>query len=162
MSVPIPDASSQSGSNVRTFVLHLGPAMDTFAPLQRSEIMRRVRSSGTRPELIVRSMVRRMGVRYRSCPRNLPGKPDLVIAKERKAILVHGCFWHGHKCEAGKLPSSNRVYWKGKQTKNARRDLQNARVLRARGWKLMVIWECQLRGEKRLQTKLSRFLSTQS
>ena len=79
VSIPIQNANSQNGSNVRTFVLHLGPAMDTFAPLQRSEIMRRVRSSGTRPELIVRSMVRRMGVRYRSCPGNLPGKPDLVI-----------------------------------------------------------------------------------
>jgi DNA mismatch endonuclease (patch repair protein) len=134
--------------------------MDTFAPTQRSEIMRRVRSSGTGPEQIVRSIVRRMGVRYRTCSRSLPGKPDLVIVKERKAILVHGCFWHGHKCEAGKLPSSNRSYWKSKQAKNALRDLHNARVLRARGWKLMVIWECQLRGEKRLQTRLSRFLGT--
>ncbi len=69
--------------------------MDTFDPAQRSKIMRRVRSSGTKPELIVRSMVRRMGVRYRSCLGNLPGKPDLVIPEQRKVILVHGCFWHG-------------------------------------------------------------------
>jgi len=73
--------------------------MDTFDPDQRSEIMRRVRSSGTKPEMIVRGIVGRMGVKYRSCPRNLPGKPDLVTVGQRKAILVHGCFWHG-LCEA--------------------------------------------------------------
>jgi len=69
--------------------------MDTFDSNQRSEIMRRIRSSGTKPELIVRSMVRRMGIRYRSCLRNLPGKPDLVVLEQRKVILVQGCFWHG-------------------------------------------------------------------
>ncbi|MGH9864264.1 MAG: very short patch repair endonuclease, partial [Candidatus Acidiferrales bacterium] len=70
--------------------------MDTFAPNQRSEIMRRVRSSGTQPEIIVRGILRRMGIKYRSCARNLPGKPDLVIARQQRAIFVHGCFWHGH------------------------------------------------------------------
>jgi DNA mismatch endonuclease (patch repair protein) len=74
--------------------------MDTFGPKKRSEIMRRVRSSGTQPELIVRSIVRRLGLRYRSCARNLPGKPDVVTVEQRKAILVHGCFWHGHAREA--------------------------------------------------------------
>jgi DNA mismatch endonuclease (patch repair protein) len=69
--------------------------MDTFDSNQRSEIMRRVHSSGTLPEMIVRGIVRRMGVSYRSCPRHLPGKPDLVMAEQQKAILVHGCFWHG-------------------------------------------------------------------
>lgn len=69
--------------------------MDTFDPDKRSAIMRRVRSKGTRPEKIVRNIVRRLGIRYRACPRNLPGKPDLVVVGQRKAILVHGCFWHG-------------------------------------------------------------------
>jgi DNA mismatch endonuclease (patch repair protein) len=136
--------------------------MDTFEPTQRSEIMRRVRSSGTKPELIVRSMVRRMGIRYRSCLRNLPGKPDLVVPEQRKVILVHGCFWHGHDCEAGKLPKSNRSYWKSKQAKNELRDEQNARELRSRGWKRMVIWECEIRKNERLRARLSRFLSCQS
>ncbi len=120
--------------------------------------MRRVRSSGTRPEMIVRKIVRRMGIKYRSCPSNLPGKPDLVMVEQRKAILVHGCFWHGHDCEAGKLPKSNRAYWRSKQTKNALRDSRNARALRSKGWKLMVIWECEIRTGKRLQSRLSRFL----
>jgi DNA mismatch endonuclease, patch repair protein len=74
--------------------------MDVFDAHQRSAIMRRVRSSGTQPEMVVRGIVRRMGIRYRTCPRNLPGKPDLVIIGQRKAILVHGCFWHGGACEA--------------------------------------------------------------
>lgn len=136
--------------------------MDTFDPNQRSEIMRKVRSSGTKPELVVRSMVRRLGIRYRSCLRNLPGKPDLVVVEQRKVVLVHGCFWHGHDCEAGKLPKSNRSYWKSKQAKNEIRDEQNARELRSRGWKRMVIWECEIRKNERLQAKLSRFLRCQS
>lgn len=136
--------------------------MDTFDPNQRSEIMRKVRSSGTKPELVVRSMVRRLGIRYRSCLRNLPGKPDLVVFEQRKVILVHGCFWHGHDCEAGKLPKSNRSYWKSKQAKNEIRDEQNARELRSRGWKRMVIWECEIRKNERLPAKLSRFLRCQS
>ncbi|MHB8411188.1 MAG: hypothetical protein ACYDDI_04490 [Candidatus Acidiferrales bacterium] len=75
--------------------------MDTFAPNRRSAIMRRVRSSGTQPEIIVRSILRQMGVKYRRCARNLPGKPDLVILREQRAIFVHGCFWHGHVLQAG-------------------------------------------------------------
>jgi DNA mismatch endonuclease (patch repair protein) len=136
--------------------------MDTFSRNQRSEVMRTVRSTGTQPELIVRRIVRQLGVRYRSCARNLPGKPDLSIVGQRKVILVHGCFWHGHNCEAGKLPKSNRSYWKGKQAKNARRDSTNASALRSRGWKLMIIWECELRRGNRVQPKLSRFLGRQS
>ena len=130
--------------------------MDTFDPNQRSEIMRKVRSSGTKKFRArgVRSMVRRLGIRYRSCLRNLPGKPDLVVFEQRKVILVHGCFWHGHDCEAGKLPKSNRSYWKSKQAKNKNRDEQNARELRSRGWKRMVIWECEIRKNERLPAKL--------
>lgn len=136
--------------------------MDTFTPIKRSEIMRRVRSRDTQPEKIVRSIVKRMGVRYRSCFPNLPGKPDLVMSAQRKAILVHGCFWHGHGCEGGKLPKSNRSYWKNKQAKNALRDLRNGRALRSRGWKLMTIWECEIRRGQRLEARLSRFLKMHS
>jgi DNA mismatch endonuclease, patch repair protein len=136
--------------------------MDTFEPKKRSEIMRRVRSSGTQPEMIVRGIVRRMGQKYRSCVRNLPGKPDLVTVGQRKAILVHGCFWHAHNCDAGKLPKSNRLYWKRKQAKNVSRDAKNVRALRSKGWKPMVVWECEIRGEGRLQARLDRFLRPKS
>src|SRR6202521_4596496 len=110
--------------------------MDTFSRQQRSAVMRRVRSTGTRPEIIVRSIMRRLGIRYRSCLRNLPGKPDLVLTGQRKVILVHGCFWHGHNCEGGKSPKSNRSYWENKQAKNALRDSRNARALRSKGWRV--------------------------
>lgn len=132
--------------------------MDVFDPKERSEIMRRVRSKGTQPEVLVRGILRRMGVRYRSHPRSLPGKPDLVVVGQRKVIFVHGCFWHGHSCSAGKLPKSNRSYWKSKQAKNTARDAKNIRALRLRGWKPMIVWECEIRGMKRLRGKLARFL----
>jgi DNA mismatch endonuclease (patch repair protein) len=136
--------------------------MDIFGVAKRSEIMRRVRSRGTEPEKIVRSMMRKIGVRFRSCARNLPGKPDLVVVDQRKVILVHGCFWHGHDCESGKLPKSNRSYWKSKQTRNAIRDSKNASALRSRGWKPMVLWECKIHDSKYLQARLLRFLRGQT
>ena len=132
--------------------------MDTFSRRKRSEIMRRVHSSGTRPEIAVRNIVKQLGFRYRACPRSLPGKPDLAMERKRKAIFVHGCFWHAHSCKAAKLPKSNRAYWKRKQERNAFRDATVARTLRLRGWKLMVLWECEIRSGKRLESRISRFL----
>lgn len=132
--------------------------MDTFSREKRSEIMRRVHSSGTKPEMTVRRIVKAMKVRFRTCPANLPGKPDLVFYPKRKAILVHGCFWHRHGCEAAKLPKSNRAYWERKQCSNALRDRANARMLRSKGWKLMVLWECEIRSGKRLESRIFRFL----
>ncbi|MGH9573596.1 MAG: very short patch repair endonuclease [Candidatus Acidiferrales bacterium] len=132
--------------------------MDCFSSDQRSNIMRRVRSSGTRPERAVRSVMRQMGVRFRTCCGNLPGKPDVVIPSRKTVILVHGCFWHGHHCEAGRLPKANRSYWKSKQITNIRRDDRNAKALRARGWKIMTLWECQIIGSARFRMRLSRFL----
>jgi DNA mismatch endonuclease (patch repair protein) len=123
--------------------------------------MRRVQSQGTAPEIQVRAILRRLGVRYRICPKNLPGKPDLVIVGQRKAILVHGCFWHGHHCELGKLPRSNRPYWKSKQTKNTFRDRRNVRALRVRGFGVATVWECQIRANDRLVVRLARFLRSE-
>jgi len=131
--------------------------MDTFAAAKRSEIMRSVRSRGTAPELRVRAILRSMRISYRSCASNLPGKPDIVLPKLRKAIFVHGCFWHGHSCEAGGLPKTNRAYWKSKQARNAIRDSRNSRALRSKGWRTMVIWECEVRQRKGLESRLDRF-----
>ena len=135
--------------------------MDTFVPSKRSEIMRLVRSKGTGPEIIVRKILRKMGIKYRSCSPELPGKPDMVILRQQKAIFVHGCFWHGHRCDGGKLPKSNRSYWRSKQTRNALRDSRNTRALRSKGWKLMTVWECETSGRKRLEQRLSHFLRPQ-
>ena len=142
---------------------YIRPAlMDTFSRKERSEIMRRVRSKGTRPELTVRRLVKQMGIKYRCSPGNLPGKPDLVLDKQRKAIFVHGCFWHGHSCEAGRLPRANRSYWKNKQIKNYRRDLRNARALRRNGWSLLTLWECELRKKKVVDARVTRFVRAKS
>ncbi|MGH9407691.1 MAG: very short patch repair endonuclease [Terriglobia bacterium] len=115
--------------------------MDVFAPETRSEIMRRVRSKDTTPEIAVRRLVSAMGFRYRLHSKTLTGHPDLVFSRLRKAIFVHGCFWHGHSCRSADLPASNRAYWKGKRARNASRDRRARRGLRGAGWKLSVLRE---------------------
>src|SRR5215469_3313198 len=101
-------------------------------PKLRSRIMRAVKSTNTAPELLVRSMVHRMGYRFRLHRKNLPGKPDLVFPGMRKAIFVHGCFWHGHDCDRGaRVPKNNRAYWLGKVTTNRKRDRQTIKRLKA-------------------------------
>lgn len=102
--------------------------------------MSRVRSKDTRPELLVRRLVHSMGYRYGLHSQRLPGCPDLVLARHKKVIFVHGCFWHRHHCTAATLPSSNREYWEFKQNRNAARDRKNIRTLRAAGWKVLIIW----------------------
>ena len=88
-------------------------------------------------------------------------RPDLVLARRKKIIFVHGCFWHGHSCSAATLPKSNRDYWELKQNRNAARDRQNVRALRNSGWKVLIIWECEIKNAKRLQRRLKRFLAAQ-
>lgn len=135
--------------------------MDTFSPSQRSEIMRRVRSKDTKPELMVRRLVHRLGFRYRLHSERLPGRPDLVFPSRRKVIFVHGCFWHKHSCPAAILPKSNRRYWEAKQARNAKRDRRDKRSLRQAGWKVLVVWECERSNVERMQKRLSRFLDQQ-
>jgi DNA mismatch endonuclease (patch repair protein) len=107
--------------------------MDTVPASVRSEIMRRVHSEHTRPEMAVRRLVFSMGFRYRLHGKNLPGKPDLVFSARREAIFVHGCFWHGHRCEGGELPTSNNHCRGAKLGRNAVRGQRTARCLKARG-----------------------------
>lgn len=133
--------------------------MDVFAPRQRSEIMRRVTSKNTRPELLVRKLIHAAGYRYRLHAADVPGRPDVVIRSHKKAIFINGCFWHAHSCPAGVLPKANRAYWKSKQSRNAIRDLKTRRVLRKSGWHVLTIWECQLKNLKTLANRLERFLS---
>lgn len=133
--------------------------MDTFSPEQRSGIMRRVRSEGTKPEMVVRRLAHRLGFRYRLHVKELPGHPDLVFPCRGKIIFVHGCYWHGHGCPSSTLPRSHRKYWEAKQKRNAGRDKRNLPELRRAGWSVLVIWECQIGNRKRLTRKLIRFLS---
>jgi len=134
---------------------------DTITRKRRSEIMSNIRAKGMKPEMIVRRLVHSMGYRYRLHRKDLPGKPDLVFPGRRKVIFVHGCFWHQHDdpaCKIARVPQSNRDYWIPKLERNAARDAQHQAELRARGWDALVIWECELKDEEALRSKLIRFL----
>src|SRR5581483_5105422 len=114
--------------------------MDKIGARERSEIMRRVRSADTRPELLVRRLIHSMGYRFRLHRRDLPGVPDIVLPRLRAVAFVHGCFWHGHTCRAGRnRPASNVTYWEGKLTRNRLRDARSRRALRQLGWRVLTI-----------------------
>lgn len=131
--------------------------VDILAPEERSENMRRIRGKHTAPELSVRGLVRRMGLRFRLNYPGLPGKPDLVFLRKKKAIFVHGCFWHKHdarRCRIARMPKSRVRYWAAKLERNARKDKENLSALRRLGWKPLVVWECDI--ERNLETVSSR------
>ncbi len=132
---------------------------DIFTKEKRSWIMGQVRGWDTKPELFVRSIVHRMGFRFRLHRRELPGNPDLVLPKHKKAIFIHGCFWHGHKgCSRSNRPATNKAFWKKKLDRNIQRDNNNVRKLRRLGWKPLVIWECETKNPERIWEKIERFL----
>ncbi|MCY3989512.1 MAG: DNA mismatch endonuclease Vsr [Gammaproteobacteria bacterium] len=125
----------------------------------RSRVMRAVKSRDTKPEMLVRRTVHGMGYRYRLHRKDLPGKPDLVFPKRRKAIFVHGCFWHGHDCPRGaRMPKSNRSYWQKKIGRNKDRDAKSLSEMARQGWSVLTVWECQMRDERALHSRLRRFL----
>lgn len=124
--------------------------------------MAAIRSKNMKPEMRVRSLVHRMGYRFRLHRKDLPGKPDLVFGPRRKVIFVHGCYWHQHSdpaCLDGRPPKSNTAYWLPKLQRNVERDASNIEALEALGWSVMVIWECETKREdlaERLQAFLNR------
>lgn len=125
----------------------------------RSGIMTSVKSENTGPEIRIRKMLHALGYRYRLHRKDLPGSPDIVFPGKRKAIFVHGCFWHGHDCRWGKLPKSNIEYWRSKISDNKSRDERNEAALHALGWNNLVVWQCELRNSDELKTKLVRYLT---
>jgi DNA mismatch endonuclease (patch repair protein) len=125
--------------------------------------MRRIRSKDTAPEIAVRRLIHAMGYRFRLHGSTLPGKPDLVFSGLRKIVEVRGCFWHRHRgCIDAHIPESRVDYWKPKLRNNVRRDRKNVRTLRKLGWRVLIIWECEVRGSnlKRLDAKLKTFLGS--
>src|SRR5262245_4504876 len=137
--------------------------MDTLTPRQRSERMARIRGRDTGPEATVRRLVSSIGYRYRLHVRSLPGCPDLVFHRQRKAIFVPGCFWHRHSdtgCRLARLPKSRLEFWLPKLESNSQRDKHNLLTLRRSGWKALVIWECQLGNLNSLTHRLQRFLGS--
>lgn len=133
--------------------------MDIMSPAMRSGVMSRIRSRDTGPERRVRSILHRMGYRFRLHRKDLPGKPDIVLPRHRLVIFVHGCFWHRHHCVNGRAtPKGNAKFWADKFEANCERDKRNRRQLRRLGWRVAVIWECQIRDGERLRKRLERLL----
>lgn len=132
--------------------------MDRLSPERRSWLMSRVRGANTKPEVAVRSILHRMGYRFRLHRRDLPGTPDIVLPRYSAAIFVHGCFWHGHACKRTKMPKSRKDYWIEKIETNQRRDRRVRRRLTALGWNVIVVWECELKQPDRLAAKLKNAL----
>lgn len=129
----------------------------------RSRIMRSVKSRDTGPEMLVRRMVHGMGYRYRLHRKDLPGNPDLVFPSRKKVIFVHGCFWHGHDCKRGaRTPKSNRTYWETKISRNRDRDAQARKALQQDGWLVLIVWECEMRDQQFLRSRLRRFLDSEN
>ena len=133
---------------------------DVYGPEKRSAVMRRVKSRDTTPERQVRRLLWAQGVRYRLHRRDLPGKPDIVLPGRRLAIFVHGCFWHGHDCARGaRVPKANRDYWLGKVGRNRARDVAARAALEAAGWRVEVIWECELKDRAALEARVREWLA---
>jgi len=134
--------------------------MDTVSAERRSWLMSLVKSKDTEPERFVRHIVSALGYRYRLHGRNLPGRPDLVFAGRRSAIFVHGCFWHQHEnCIRSRRPKGHAAYWNAKLDRNLQRDCQNARELKRLGWRVLTIWECELKQPDAVSARITRFLS---
>jgi DNA mismatch endonuclease, patch repair protein len=123
---------------------------DVHTPEQRSFNMSRIRGRDTKPELALRRGLHALGFRYCLHRRDLPGSPDLAFPARRKVVFVHGCFWHGHNCPMGRLPSSRVGFWHTKIETNKHRDRRATDALAAAGWQVIVVWECAIRGPGRL------------
>lgn len=137
--------------------------MDTISPERRSENMRRIKSKGTKPELIVRRTAHRLGYRFRLHRKDLPGNPDLTFPGRSKVIFVHGCFWHQHSgCKHGRPPRSRPEYWGPKLTRNVERDQRREAELISMGWSVLTIWECELEDNVNLEERLVCFLGDNS
>lgn len=132
---------------------------DSLSPEERSERMRRIRSKDTKPEFKVRRLVHSLGYRYRLHSKCLPGHPDLVFASRKKAIFIHGCFWHQHDgCSICHIPKTRHDYWVPKLQRNKERDKINQAKLKELGWRSLVIWECEVKDIEGLKRRLLKFL----
>src|SRR5215213_643415 len=133
---------------------------DIYSPEKRSEIMGRIKSRDTKPELVVRSLIHYLGFRFRLHAPELPGRPDIVLSRLRKVVFVNGCFWHRHVgCPQARLPKVRGLWWKNKLTRNFERDVETQKRLRGEGWKVFVVWQCQIRDLSLLEKNLREFLT---
>ena len=129
----------------------------------RSKIMRAVKRAHTKPEVVVRQVLHRMGLRFRLQRKDLPGTPDIVLPKHRTAIFVHGCFWHRHEdCSKATMPKTRVEFWSNKFSQNVCRDQRNVHALETTGWTVLVVWECETLDQSALSKKLSAELKRES
>ena len=124
-------------------------ATDVLTPEQRRLVMSRIRSKDTKPEMLMRHGLHGRGLRYRLHGVDVPGKPDMVFPKYRAVVFVHGCFWHGHGCSLFKWPKTRAEFWKTKIDRNIERDREVQAALKTAEWRVIVVWECALRGKYR-------------
>lgn len=133
---------------------------DVMTPEQRSRCMAAIKDKDTKPEILVRKFLFSKGLRYRLNNRKLPGSPDIVLKKYKTVIFVDGCFWHGHEgCKYFRLPKSNTSFWETKITRNIERDKETTQALTALGWKVIRIWECELRNKSNREAALNKLLN---
>ncbi|MEA2068203.1 MAG: DNA mismatch endonuclease Vsr [Verrucomicrobiota bacterium] len=133
--------------------------MDTLTPKERSKLMGKIRGKNTKPELLTRSMLHRAGYRFSLHRKDLPGKPDIVLRKYKTVIFVHGCFWHRHKnCKIASTPKSNTEFWEAKFERNVSNDRKHKRTLKKLGWKVIVVWECELKNPGKVMARLRKEL----
>ena len=131
---------------------------DIFPPQKRSEIMSKVKSINTKPEIWVRTFLFSLGFRFRKNDKRYTGTPDLVLPKYKTIIFIHGCFWHGHDCKKGSLPADNADFWREKIAKNKIRDKKNQEILINSGFHVIVIWECELKNKVLREQRLTRLV----
>ncbi len=143
---------------------HSSKVTDIYSREKRSNIMSRVRDKNSRAELTIRSLLHKLGYRFRLHRKNLPGKPDIVLPKYKAIIFVNGCFWHQHKgCSRANLPKSNRNFWSKKLKENSERDCRVQMGLKELGWRVLVIWGCEILRNNHffIRNKVNKFLKTQ-
>lgn len=134
--------------------------VDVHSPEVRSRNMAAIRSRNTKPERLIRSLVHRLGFRFR-LKSKLPGKPDIVLSRHRKVIFVHGCFWHMHECRFGRVvPATRTEFWQKKRNANAARDERALRQLSELGWRVHVVWECETKNAATLNSSIAAFLNS--
>lgn len=131
---------------------------DIYSKNKRSDIMSKIFGKETKPEIIVRKYLFANGFRYRKNVKNLPGKPDIVLTKYKTIIFINGCFWHGHNCKAGKLPDTRKEFWEKKICDTIERDKRNIEQLEAMGWKVIVIWQCEIKNKTIREKTLNQLI----
>ena len=133
---------------------------DIFSKQKRSEIMSNISGKETKPEILVRKFLFANGFRFRKNDKRYPGKPDIVLPKYKTVIFVHGCFWHGHNCPAGKLPETNKKFWSEKISRNIERDKRNKKELENLGWNVLTIWQCELKNKNIRNETMEKLTNT--